>query len=242
MTIPRSTNTTNAWPKQAICGRDRHIKICIRRHLMATRHKWWLAHIKVIQWNQMKLWDLWPRTTGNLTYFKTPQKLNRWQARWHLMLSEYDIKLIHVPGKQMVQSDALSQWPDLCPDEDTNNEDKILLPDTMFVRLIHTELKDLIANNKWHATVILKAIQALRGGEQLPMNSKIDDWTFDDSLIFYKDKCYIPNDLDLQQKILGKYHDAMPIGHPGQLCTQEIIQRDYWWPSLHTFCWTSILD
>ena len=67
----------------------------------------------------------------------------------------------------------------------------------MFVRIIDMELKNLIANNKRHDTVILEAIQALRGGEQLPMNSKIDNWTFDDGLIFYKDKCYVPNDLDL---------------------------------------------
>ena len=77
------------------------------------------------------------------------------------MLSKYDIKLIHVPGKQMVQSDALSRQPDLCPDKDTDNEDKILLPDSMFVRLIDTELRDLIANNERHDTVILKAIRAL---------------------------------------------------------------------------------
>ena len=95
-----------------------------------------------------------------------------------------------MPGKQMVQSDALSWPPDLCPDEDTDNEDKILLPDTMFVRLIDTELRDLIATNKQHNTVILKAIQALRGGKQLPMNSKIDNWTFEDGLIFYKDVIY----------------------------------------------------
>ena len=67
------------------------------------------------------------------------------------------------------------------------------------------------------------------------MNSKIDDWTFENGLIFYKDKCYVPNDLDLRRKILEKYHDAIPIGHPGQLRTQEIVQRDYWWPGLHTF-------
>ena len=67
------------------------------------------------------------------------------------------------------------------------------------------------------------------------MNSKIDDWTFENGLIFYKDKCYVPNDLDLWRKILEKYHDAIPIGHPGQLRTQEIVQRDYWWPGLHTF-------
>ena len=152
------------------------------------------------------------------------QKLNRRQARWHLTLSKYDIKLIHVPGKQMVQSDALSRRPDLFPDKDTDNEDKILLPDTMFVRIINTELKDLIANNKQHNTVILEAVWALRGGERLPMNSRVDDWTFDNGLIFYKDKCYVPNDLDLQQKILEKYHNTIPIGHPGQLHTQEIIQ------------------
>ena len=135
----------------------------------------------------------------NLTYFKTAQKLNRRQARWHLILSEYNIKLIHMPGKQMVQSDALSRQPDLCPDEDTDNKDKVLLPNDMFVRLIDTELRDLIANNERCDTVILEAIRALQGGERLPMNSKIDDWTFENGLIFYKDKCYmyVPNNLDL---------------------------------------------
>ena len=68
----------------------------------------------------------------------------------------------------------------------------------MFVRLINTELRDLIANNERHDTVILEAIRALQGGERLPMNSKIDDWTFENGLIFYKDKCYVPNDLELR--------------------------------------------
>ena len=34
----------------------------------------------------------------NLTYFRTAQKLNDRQARWSLYLSEFDIKLIHLPG------------------------------------------------------------------------------------------------------------------------------------------------
>ena len=41
----------------------------------------------------------------------------------------------------MVQSDALSQQPDLCPDKDTNNEDIVMLPDSMFMDLIDTELQ-----------------------------------------------------------------------------------------------------
>ena len=45
----------------------------------------------------------------NLTYFRMAQKLNDRQARWSLYLSEFDIKLIHLPGSKMIQSDALSQ-------------------------------------------------------------------------------------------------------------------------------------
>ena len=43
----------------------------------------------------------------NLTYFRTAQKLNDRQARWSLYLSEFDIKLIHLPGSKMIQSNAL---------------------------------------------------------------------------------------------------------------------------------------
>ena len=46
----------------------------------------------------------------------------------------------------MVQSNALSRRPDLCPDEDNDNEDIIMLPDSMFLNLIDTALQDKIAN------------------------------------------------------------------------------------------------
>ena len=65
----------------------------------------------------------------NLTYFRTTQKLNRRQARWSLFLSDFNLQLVHLPGKQMVQSDALSRRPDHYPSTDTDNEDRILLPD-----------------------------------------------------------------------------------------------------------------
>ena len=44
----------------------------------------------------------------NLTYFRMAQKLNDRQARWSLYLLEFNIKLIHLPGLKMIQSDALS--------------------------------------------------------------------------------------------------------------------------------------
>ena len=54
-------------------------------------------------------------------------------ARWMLYLSEFDIKLIHIPGKKNIQADALSRRPDLCP-EGTDNENIIVLPEHLFVK------------------------------------------------------------------------------------------------------------
>ena len=64
----------------------------------------------------------------NLLYFKEPHKLNRRQARWMLDISNYDLKLIHVPGKELAGPDALSRRPDLIPKENNDNKQITLLP------------------------------------------------------------------------------------------------------------------
>jgi hypothetical protein len=76
----------------------------------------------------------------NLTYFQTAQKLNDRQARWSLYLSGFDLKLIHLPGTKMVQSDALSRWPDYGTNKQMEEEDKVVLPDNLFINLLDTEV------------------------------------------------------------------------------------------------------
>jgi RNase H-like domain found in reverse transcriptase len=58
----------------------------------------------------------------NLTYFQKAQKLSDQQARWSLFISEFDIKLQHLPENKMVLSDALFGRPDHCPEEDKTKE------------------------------------------------------------------------------------------------------------------------
>ena len=81
----------------------------------------------------------------NLTYYCEAKKLNQWQAWWSLYLLEFDVKLVYTPGNKMVQSDTLFQQPDLCPDNDTDNENMIMLPDNMFLNLIDMDLQQKIA-------------------------------------------------------------------------------------------------
>ena len=78
----------------------------------------------------------------------------------------------------MVQSDALSQRPDLCPDEDNDNKDIVMLPDEMFkfVNLIDTDLQERIAianDLDGNAAEALKLLLEKVPGE---MTTGLEDW------------------------------------------------------------------
>ena len=169
----------------------------------------------------------------NLTYFRTAKKLNRRQARWSLFLSEFDIKLEHTPGTKMVISDALSRRPDLCQEEN-DNDDMTLLSDTLFVSAIDLALRDILAAAGRNDSITREALQTLKEGPT-PATSTLADWTVQEGLTFYKGRCYVPDNLEVRRQIVSRYHDTLSAGHPGQLKTQELVQRDYWWPGLATF-------
>ena len=85
----------------------------------------------------------------NLAYFRKPQWLNQWQARWSLLHTEYDLKLMHIPGTKMIQSDALSWWPDLCPENNQDNIDKTLLPDGLFISAFTLSKEEPADDTEW---------------------------------------------------------------------------------------------
>ena len=63
----------------------------------------------------------------------------------------------------MILSDALSQRPDHCPEED-KNEEAILLPDLLFPNLLDLTLQDRIANAKDYDFDVTNAIAILLEG------------------------------------------------------------------------------
>ena len=178
----------------------------------------------------------------NLQYYRSAQKLNRRQARWSLILSEYDMKLIHQPGTKMIQSDALSRRPDHIPEGDTDNDDVVMLPDSIFVNLIDTDLANRIKSatdydpglqeNLWTLT---KDLPTDKDSLILGPDWWIDKESTDKPLLVYKGRHYVPNDQQLRRDILWKHHDAPSAGHPGQQGTYHAVSRYYWWPGLRTF-------
>jgi RNase H-like domain found in reverse transcriptase/Integrase zinc binding domain/Chromo (CHRromatin Organisation MOdifier) domain len=175
----------------------------------------------------------------NLTYFRTAQKLNDWQARWSLYLSGFDLKLIHLPGTKMVQSNALSRRPDYGMDKQIEEETKVVLPDNLVIDLLDTELQEKILNRKELDLDVKNAIETLMEEGPTSLKNDLQDWKIEkidgQKTIFFKGKNYIPKDLELQWDIVKMYHDHKTAGHPGELKTYNGIRQNYWWPGLRTF-------
>ena len=169
----------------------------------------------------------------NLTYFKSAQKLNQQQAQWALYLSEFDLKLVHIPGTKMIQLDALSRQLDYIPDEDNNNVDRILLLENMFVNLMDLDLQDRIANMDKYNYDVKNTLELLLENGPNSLWQDLEDWRLekhgDKNILFYKDKNYIPDDLDLWQDIVKMLHDHEMAGHPGVLQWRQLACTCVWY-------------
>ncbi|GBE77221.1 Transposon Tf2-6 polyprotein [Sparassis crispa] len=175
----------------------------------------------------------------NLTYFRTAQKLNRRQARWSLKLSQFDLHLIHVPGTQMIQSDALSRRNGL-DDSESDNEDRVLLPNTLFVRSISPTLFDEIRNHAAKDLIVHEALEAIAHKGPFPMKSSLSDWEVRDGVILYKGKIYVPPSETLRRDLVRLHHDSPAMGHPGKFNTLELLRREFWWPGMYTFVYNYV--
>ena len=90
-----------------------------------------------------------------------------------------------------------------------------LLPEQMFIRSIDTNLRDLIAQTKNQDCVIVEALEALKTHGTPPMQLALSDWRTDDDLVFYKNRCYVPDNKELRRNVVARYHDSLLAGHPG---------------------------
>ena len=89
----------------------------------------------------------------------------------------YDIKLIHTPGKKMIESDALSRRPDHCAGDDTDNTDVVMLPADLFIKLINLDLQESIADSEILDKDAKGALTLLMEQGPDTLRDGTEDWT-----------------------------------------------------------------
>ena len=163
----------------------------------------------------------------NLLYFMTNQKLNRRQARWSLELADFNFTLIHKPGSSMVCSDALSRQPDYDTGSGDNDNITMFSPEHIRWTVIDYQPSQIVNEIRQHTdlnhSLFLK-------------NSHLPGWTFENDLTCWHNRIVVPDINSLRERIIKENHDSILAGHPGCAKTIELIQRDYWWPSITKDC------
>src|SRR5260370_17715016 len=68
----------------------------------------------------------------------------------------------------------------------------------------------------------------------------IQEWNFEDGILLFHGKIYIPDNLELQKQITKAHHNIAAAGHPGRWKTYQLLQRDYWKPGSSNFPKSSV--
>ena len=163
-----------------------------------------------------------PRSTAYtdntpLKYLQTQPRLNPRQARWMLVLQEFDLHVDYVAGKANVVADALSRRPD------------------------HLDLAGIVTacqSSAWLDEIVSayeKDPEALGIIRAIHRND-VRDYCFVNQYIVRErngyTQLYIPDVGSLRQDLLHEHHDSILAGHFGVDKTVKLLSRHYYWPTL----------
>jgi hypothetical protein len=114
-----------------------------------------------------------------------------------------------------------------------------MLPENMFLNLIDLDLQQKIAVSDDLDGSAVEVLKLLLEKAPTSMMAGLDDLKVEESngrnILFYKNKKYIPRNMELQQEIVKLFHDHETAGHPGELGTYNVIRQHYWWPGMCTY-------
>ena len=179
----------------------------------------WRHYLKGAK-QQFEIWS----DHRNLTYFKQPQTVQPRQARWFLELADFDFTLHHRPGRLMAKADALSRRSDHDQGNEHNKDITLLKPE-----LFRAQIFDFSGQEH----TLVKQIKKLDVEPEIvnAVENEEEGWCEEGGLYLYKDRVYVPESV-MRERILSQYHDTVLAGHPGQLKTRDLIERNFYWKTI----------
>jgi hypothetical protein len=164
----------------------------------------------------------------NLTWFLSTKELNRRTSRWWEELSSYDLEIIHTPGKENAQADALSRRADHQGKEKMNHA--ILLQKDDATITINTSVNSLEKRPTWGQQILISYTKD-DTAQKILKGEKLDNFTTRNGYIYHKERIYVPH-VPTINEIIQEYHDSPLAGHKGWERTMERISRTFWFPQM----------
>ncbi|KAJ1602544.1 hypothetical protein NDA14_006435 [Ustilago hordei] len=177
-----------------------------------------------------------------LKYFKSQRRITGRQARWAILLADFDFILQYRPGDKGGEPDALTRRTDMQPaGEEQDHNVRQLLPPRVFKETAdHDSL--LVAPMISMESIASKGLKDLVKIFQ-PLDQELQE-------IHRKKPFEVRDDLwysggsakevdgqslsveHLRFMVMTQCHDGITAGHVGRDATIKAAQRHYWWPNM----------
>jgi len=169
----------------------------------------------------------------NLEYFNTTKLLNRRQARWTEILSEFNFKIIYCPGERNGKADALSHQVDPELEREGEKQDltiRMFKPgqldlgtgeETLVTRQIMAVKASQTEESKWLKEILEAGLQdntwlGIRNSLKMGKDyAGLEHYGLEDDMVTYERRLYIPDNNSLKLKVTYQCHDAKVAGHFG---------------------------
>ncbi|KAJ1589116.1 hypothetical protein NDA15_002508 [Ustilago hordei] len=196
-----------------------------------------------------------------LKYFKSQRRITGRQARWAMILADFDFILQYRPGDKGGEPDALTRRADMQPaGEEQDHNVRQLLPPRVFAETADHD-STLVAPMLSMESIASKGLKDLVRIFQ-PLDQELQEihskkpFELKDDLWYSGGRLVIPKvtmpgrtnnrhsrsakEVDgqslsvehLRFMVMTQCHDGVTAGHVGRDATIKAAQRHYWWPSM----------
>jgi len=171
----------------------------------------------------------------NLLFQKKPEKMTQRLVRWSLFLSEFNFKIVYRSGSVNGKPDALSRRPDYAiSNQDVNDIPFSVLRPENFVAFPSSAIPftDQLLNDCKNDTFYQEICSYLEDNRLPIPHPNIKNFSLSNGFLLYQNKLYVP---PLSRSVaLSICNDSPSAGHFGIRKTTNLLNRDFWWPSLRS--------
>jgi len=157
-----------------------------------------------------------------LTFLNSCRLLNARLMRWSLILQEYNLKIIHIPGKENIGADTLTRYPQSQEDNDLKNHTELYLNKLMMTGY-SSELKEQLRQVKLLQTKDEKIDKLMEKVRSKPNKYfKVYKNTLFSVDKTGKSRLMVP---EIMAKQIIETHEYF--GHVGSYTTYKLLRQDY---------------